>query len=110
MFGRSAVPLFIALFVVSSSAFAGSAPSIGGAATITATIGEAGVINVGGGAGGATVNAKQAVASVLSGTVQGALTLAVDVGQAGVINVGGGVGGATVNACQSVGTIGSDCN
>lgn len=95
--------------MISCSAFAGDPPSIGGQASITASIGNAGVINGGGGASGADITLKQSIASVLHGSISGGLTTNVTIGNAGVLNVGGGASGAKVDACQSIGTIGSDC-
>lgn len=94
---------------ISFSAFAGSAPSIGGDADISVNIGAAGIVNAGAGAGRAKLTVKQAIGSVLHGNVSGGLKLNVDIGSAGVVNVGAGAGGAKITACQSIGTIGSDC-
>ena len=95
----------LALFSV--PAFATTAPSIAGKASIGVNI-KGAILNVGAGASGFTGSAKQAVASVLAGTISGSLTDNVDV-KGAILNVGAGASGAKVTSCQSVGTIGSDC-
>jgi hypothetical protein len=86
---------------------AADAPSIGGAASISADI-KGAVINGGAASGGAKATLKQSVASVLHGSVSGSLKLNVSV-KGAVMNAGLADGGAEVTACQSVGSIGSDC-
>jgi len=88
-------------------AFATTAPSIQGEAKISVNI-KGAILNVGAGASGFTGSAKQAVASVLDGTISGSLTDNVDV-KGAILNVGAGASGAKVTSCQSVGTVGSDC-
>ena len=103
------VRLFILslLATYSSVSVAGDPPSIGGSAKISANIMGA-VVNGGVAEGGAKVNLKQSVASVLHGSVGGTLKLSVEV-KGMVANAGMAEGGAEVTACQSVGSIGSDC-
>lgn len=95
----------LALFT--APAFATTAPSVAGQATIGVNV-EGAIMNVGAGASGFTGSAKQAVASVLAGNISGSLTDTVTV-QGAILNVGAGASGAKVTSCQSVGTIGSDC-
>lgn len=102
--------LLLGLCITSITAFAGDAPSIGGDASITANIGQGGIINAGAGASGFQGTVKQSIASVLSGRVGGGVKLNVTIGEAGIMNVGAGATGAKITACQSIGTIGSDCN
>ena len=106
----SPITVFAICSAFSSTVLASTAPSIGGVAKITVTVNEGGIINAGGGAGTSGAIAKQAVGSVLSGTISGGLTDTVTVTKGGIINVGGSAGMGAVTACQSVGTVGSDCN
>lgn len=92
---------------VSPFCFAGGAPTIGGAADITANI-TGGIVNAGGGASGFQGTVKQAVASVLDGNIGGKVITTVNL-TGGIVNVGGGASGAKITSCQSVGTVGSDC-
>ncbi|VUD67973.1 hypothetical protein TDB9533_03923 [Thalassocella blandensis] len=87
--------------------YAADAPSIGGSASISADV-QGAIINAGAGASGFQGTVKQAVASVLSGSIEGALQTNVQV-KGALINVGAGASGAKITACQSIGTVGSDC-
>lgn len=106
---RFKLALVLTALAIPVAGIAGQAPTIGGGASISVSIGKAGVVNAGGAAGGATLTLKQSVGAVLSGNIGGKLNLSVNVGEAGVVNVGGGAENATVTACQSIGTVGSDC-
>lgn len=105
----SALMVSSLLLLGSSVVMAGDAPSIGAGASLSVSVGEAGIINAGGAASGGHVNAKQEIGSVLSGQIGSSLNMNVSVGKAGVINVGGAASGGHVNACQAVGTIGDNC-
>lgn len=98
----------LALVFVAGFAQATDAPSIGGAASINVNV-KGAIINAGAGAEGFQGTVKQAVASVISGSIEGTLKTAVNV-QGGLINVGAGASGAKITACQSIGTVGSNCN
>ncbi|PJC86453.1 hypothetical protein CSW98_09585 [Vibrio sp. HA2012] len=82
-------------------------PTIGGNATVKASInGIGGIVNVGVNVAGA-VDAKQSVAGILSGNVKNNAKVDVSInGVGGIVNVGVAVAGANAT-CQSVGTIGS---
>jgi len=108
MKATTSLAALVALSAVSFSAIGGTPPTIGGQANIAANI-EGGIVNAGAGASGFQGTVKQAVASVLTGSVSGGLKLSVDL-KGGIVNVGAGAEGAKIISCQSVGTIGSDCN
>lgn len=106
----SPITVFAICSAFSSTVLATTAPKIGGVASISVTVNQGGIVNAGGGAGTAGAIAKQAIGSVLSGTIDGGLTDTVTVLKGGILNVGGAVGMGQATACQSVGTVGSDCN
>lgn len=93
--------------LASAQVSATTSPTIGGSAKINANL-EGAVINAGGAVAGASVNVKQAVASVLAGKITGKLSDKVTV-KGALTNIGGGASAGKTAACQSVGTIGSDC-
>jgi hypothetical protein len=95
--------------VVKALAGRSKAPKIGGNATVKATIrGVGGIVNVGVGIGGG-IDAKQSVASIITGDIKGNADVEVTIAGVGaIVNVGVAVGGATVT-CQTVGTIGGGC-
>ncbi len=107
---RNSMAVIAAISVVSFSAFAADAPSVGGGAAIAVSVEKGGILNASGGAGAAEITAKQAVGSVLHGSVGGGLMITVKVTEGGILNVGAATGAGKVTACQAVGTIGSDCN
>jgi hypothetical protein len=82
-------------------------PKIGGDAIVKATInGVGGIINVGVNVAG-LIDAKQTVATILSGNMGSADDEVSINGVGGIVNVGVAVGGANYT-CQSVGTIGGE--
>ena len=87
---------------------AGAPPKIGGQASVSLSVGEAGIVNLAGASQG-KVNLKQSVGAVLAGNISGGLSLNVTVGKAGIVNAVGDIGGDS-NLCQAVGTIGDNCN
>lgn len=98
---------FFAIVAVPGAVFADAAPTIGGGATISVSIGKAGVINAGAVIEG-VANVKQSVGSIVKGSIAGKLKDTVSIGEAGVLNIGASIEGeATV--CQSIGSVGSDC-
>jgi hypothetical protein len=94
------------LFAAGSLANAGDAPSIGGGASIDVSV-KGAVANAGNVDAG-TASIKQAVGSVISGSISGKLKDNVNV-EGALVNAGN-VEGGTATICQSIGTIGSNCN
>ncbi len=100
--------VFILSVISSFSLMAKEPPKIGGKATISVTVGQAGIINLGA-AGEGKSSAKQAVGSVLQGNISGGLDISVNTSQGAIINVGAGAAGVAFS-CQEVGTIGDNCD
>lgn len=93
------------LFAASTVSHAGDAPSIGGGASIDVSV-KGAVANAGNVTGG-IASIKQAVGSVISGSIAGKLKDNVNL-EGALVNAGN-VEGGTATICQSIGTIGSNC-